>query len=67
MGGGIKGIFYGKYVFLLKETEPGSTLLVQKEDFTGMGVPFASLEAIEEGYKKMNMALKQRAEAMGAE
>jgi len=63
-GGGIKGIFFGEHVFLLKETPRGITKLVQKEDFIGIGVPFASLEAIEEGYNNMNIALKQRAEAM---
>ncbi|MCP4398752.1 MAG: SRPBCC domain-containing protein [bacterium] len=64
-GGGIKGLFFGEHVFLLEERRNGTTLLVQQETFEGIFVPFAGLDAIEEGYKEMNQALKERAEASG--
>jgi len=35
---------------------------VQKEDFVGLAIPFAEFDAIQEGYKQMNRALKIRAE-----
>ncbi len=63
-GGGIKGLFFGEHVFLLEEREHGITYLIHKEDFKGIFVPFASLEAIEEGYNEMNQALKKRVEAL---
>ena len=63
-GGGIKGLFFGEHVFLIEETETGSTKLIQKEVFEGIFVPFASLEAVDEGYRLMNQALKKRAEAI---
>lgn len=66
-GGRIKGIFFGEHVFLLKESKRGNTKLIQREDFIGIAVPFASLDAIEEGYNMMNMALKQRAESIEKE
>lgn len=63
-GGGIKGIFFGEHVFLLRHLDDKSTKLVQKEDFSGFATPFASLDAIDEGYNLMNKALKERAEAV---
>jgi len=63
-GGGIKGIFIGEHVFLLERIDKSSTKLIQKEDFSGLAIPFASLDAIEEGYSLMNRALKERAEAL---
>ena len=64
-GGGIRGIFLGEHVFLLNEVEKGKTRVVQKEDFSGIVIPFASLDAIEEGYHMMNKALKKRVESQG--
>ena len=61
-GGGVRGIFHGEHVFQLEETDTENTRLVHKEDFVGIAVPFASLDAIEEGYRQMNQALKIRAE-----
>lgn len=61
-GGGMRGVFHGEHVFLLEELDAGNTRLVHKEDFVGIAVPFASLDAIEEGYRQMNQALKIRAE-----
>lgn len=63
-GGGIKGIFIGEHVFLLESASRGFTKLIHKERFSGFAVPFASLDAIEEGYNLMNVALKKRAESM---
>ena len=62
-GGGIQGIFFGEHVFRLEERD-GMTTLIHKEDFSGVAVPFASLDAIEEGYHLMNQALKVRAETL---
>jgi hypothetical protein len=61
-GGGVRGIFHGEHVFLLEEIDAGNTRLVHREDFVGIAVPFASLDAIEDGYRQMNRALKIRAE-----
>ena len=61
-GGGVHGIFHGEHVFLLNPTRNGGTRLVQQEDFVGLAIPFAALDAIEEGYVLMNKALKKRAE-----
>jgi len=36
----------------------GSTKLIHKEHFSGFAIPFASLDAIEEGYTQMNLVLK---------
>lgn len=57
-GGGIEGIFFGEHTFLLEPGGNSSTRLIQKETFDGMAIPFASLEAIEEGYQLMNESLK---------
>ena len=62
-GGGIKGIFHGEHVFLIQEINSGYTKVIQKETFAGIVAPFASLEAIEEGYMETNKALKKRAES----
>ncbi|MEE2733333.1 MAG: SRPBCC domain-containing protein [Pseudomonadota bacterium] len=62
-GGGIRGIFFGEHVFLLEPINAQQTRLIHKEHFSGIAIPFASLETIEEGYADMNTALKQRAEA----
>lgn len=62
-GGGIKGVFFGEHVFELSSVDERTTRLVHKERFSGFAIPFASLEAIEEGYRRMNRALKTRAES----
>lgn len=65
-GGGIPGIFYGEHVFELAPRGRTGTRLVHRESFKGIAIPFASLDAIEEGYRQMNHALKQRAETDSA-
>lgn len=62
-GGGVPLIFTGRHVFRLSPTDSGGTLLIQEEDFDGIAVPFAALDAIQEGYEQMNAALKARVEA----
>jgi hypothetical protein len=57
-GGGIRGLFYGEHVFLLEPAGPNRTRLIHKEAFKGLLVRFVPLEAIDEGYKRMNQALK---------
>tara|TARA_Y100001949_G_C15976368_1_gene326250 strand:+ start:218 stop:733 length:516 start_codon:yes stop_codon:yes gene_type:complete len=66
-GGGISGIFTGEHSFRLYEVDTDEagcthTRLVQDETFAGLVLPFLSLDAIEEGYQNMNLALKQRVE-----
>ncbi|MCB1139585.1 MAG: SRPBCC domain-containing protein [Leptospiraceae bacterium] len=60
-GGGIPGLFTGEHVFEIFPTDTG-VLLVHREEFKGIFVPFAELDTIEEGYRKMNEALKKRVE-----
>lgn len=62
-GGGVPGIFTGEHQFILSRNADASTHLIHKELFQGWVVPFASLEAIEEGYRRMNEALKLKVEA----
>jgi hypothetical protein len=62
-GGGIAGVFKGVHVFELHATGNGCTRLVQRETFAGLFVGFARLDDIEEGYGRMNRALKARVEA----
>ena len=61
-GGGIKGIFHGEHVFLLEKVNASTTKLIHKERFHGLAIPFASLDAVEEGYQLMDEALKRRVE-----
>ncbi len=62
-GGGLRGVFFGEHSFLLSPLGDQSTHLVHKEHFSGITIPFASLDSIEEGYQLMNEALKARAES----
>lgn len=61
-GGGIRGIFFGEHVFRLESGGEGVTRLIHEETFSGFAVPFVSLDAIEDGYRGMNVALKARVE-----
>ena len=58
----IPGLFSGQHEFLLEEKTPGKTLLTQREDFSGILLPFLNLKKTEEGFKMMNQALKERVE-----
>ncbi len=57
-GGGLRPLFYGRHDFILEEVAENKTRLIHKEVFEGLVVPFAALEAIDEGYDLMNRALK---------
>ena len=66
---GITGLFDGKHLFLLKEQEQGSTLLVQREEFGG--ILYAPLmnwlgmgEKTKNGFELYNQAVKKRAEEL---
>ena len=61
-GGSIRGVFKGVHVFELHASGNGCTRLVQRESFAGLFVGFAKLDGIEEGYNRMNRALKARVE-----
>ncbi len=61
-GGGIRGIFFGRHRFVLFPDGESGTRLVHSERFSGVAIPFAELDAIEEGYRGMNAALKARVE-----
>lgn len=68
-GGGIGGIFTGKHSFRLydisvENSECVHTQLIQDETFAGIVLPFLELDAIQEGYKAMNQALKKRVETL---
>ncbi len=63
---GVRGIFDGEHHFILEELQDGSTRFVHGETFTGMLAyvlyPLIG-ESTEAGFKAMNVALKERAEA----
>jgi hypothetical protein len=63
----IPGVFDGEHYFLLDPLGEARTRLTQGEKFSGVLVGFLSsaLSATEAGFKAMNTALKQRAEASG--
>jgi hypothetical protein len=62
--GGMPGIFTGKHHHQLVATERG-TRYIQSEDFSGMLVPFVgkAIRDTEAAFGRMNVALKERAEA----
>jgi len=63
---GLPGIFDGRHRFDLSSTHGGSTLLIQREQFDGILVPFlrnALDTTTKAGFEAMNAALKARAEA----
>jgi hypothetical protein len=57
------GIFTGKHTFQLVKIDPKKTLLVQKEDFNGILVPFFNFKSTIEGFTLMNKAFKKRVES----
>jgi hypothetical protein len=57
------GIFTGRHTFQLVQIGPGSTKLIQKEDFNGILVPFFNFDSTVEGFTLMNGELKKRIEA----
>ncbi|MCB1120632.1 MAG: SRPBCC domain-containing protein [Verrucomicrobiae bacterium] len=61
-GGGVTGVFKGVHQFRLEALNGDTTRLIQEETFSGLAVPFAELDSIEEGYHQVNHAIKKRAE-----
>jgi hypothetical protein len=64
---GIPGIFDGEHAHEVEDLGGGRTRYAQSERFRGVLVPFVGgiLAATEEGFRRMNQALKGRAEAGG--
>lgn len=61
----VKGIFDGEHCFYLKELGPEKTLLIQKENFTGIlsGITLRFIsKQTQQGFEAMNEALKVMAE-----
>ena len=58
------GIFTGRHTFKLEKIDAKKTRLVQKEDFSGILVPFFNFDSTIEGFTLMNEALKSRVEGM---
>ncbi|MTB71753.1 SRPBCC domain-containing protein [Arsenicicoccus sp. MKL-02] len=56
----------GEHGFVLEEVRPGVTRLVQREEFTGVIVPFASglLAGMDQEFADLNDALARRVEAV---
>jgi hypothetical protein len=61
---GVRGVFDGEHIHEIEELERGRTRYVQRERFTGALVPFVGgvLRKTEEGFRRMNAELKERAE-----
>jgi hypothetical protein len=59
-----KGLFDGEHYFILKQLPNGSTALYHGEIFSGLLPPVMKsvLRKTEAGFKKMNVALKERCE-----
>jgi len=60
----IPGLFYGEHFFQLEPDPRGGTLLTHGEVFTGILVPLLGglLKKTEEGFQRMNEALRARCE-----
>ena len=59
-GGGIRGLFYGEHAYLISETVCSGTHVICQEHFEGIALPFAQMEAREEGDCLLGEALKAR-------
>lgn len=63
---GIKGIFDGEHIFELKKLDQNRTLLIQRENFSGLLVPLLWRQlntSTRSGFEQMNQELKIRAES----
>ena len=58
----LPGIFTGKHTFQFIKIDDHKTKLIQKEDFSGILVPFFDLNPTLKGFKSMNELLKKRVE-----
>ena len=57
----IPGLFVGQHEFLLEKTKKG-TRFIHREFFSGILLPFLNLSSTEQGFHKMNEALKENLE-----
>jgi hypothetical protein len=61
----LPGIFDGERIFLIEKSAANKVVFLHKELFTGLGVKLVGnklAENLGEGFEKMNLALKKRAE-----
>jgi hypothetical protein len=61
----LPGIFDGERIFLIEKSAANKVVFLHKELFTGLGVKLVGNKLAEnlcEGFEKMNLALKKRAE-----
>jgi hypothetical protein len=58
----LPGIFTGKHTFQLVRVDKNKTKFIQKENFNGVLVMFVDLNPTLEGFKLMNLLLKERVE-----
>ena len=66
----LPGIFDGEHYFQIKPAQPGSSLFIHGETFSGALVPFfkSALDTrTKAGFLAMNRALKERAEGLPAQ
>jgi len=63
----LPGVFDGRHTLTIQARDGGRSVFRQREVFTGILVPFLAgmIRDTEGGFRKMNEALKQRAEAAG--
>jgi hypothetical protein len=59
----LPGLFDGTHQFRIDVVSERCVRFTQEEDFSGLFVPFVGFEPYQQGWEKMNAALKQRAEA----
>jgi hypothetical protein len=58
----VPGLFTGRHTFQLEKAGNAATRLIQKEDFSGILVPFFNYDSTIEGFAMMNSELKRRVE-----
>lgn len=59
---GIPGLFDGTHYFFIEPVSASSVKFRQREEFSGIFVPFVGFDPYEKGWEKMNAALKRRVE-----
>ncbi|TAL31532.1 MAG: SRPBCC domain-containing protein [Spirochaetes bacterium] len=62
-GGGTPGLFTFNHTFSL-EPDGNGTRFTQREEFRGVGVLFFGLGWVDESYRTVNQALKEKAESL---
>jgi hypothetical protein len=62
-GGGVPALLTFSHTFRLEPVK-GGTRVVQREEFSGVGVLFVDLDWVQPGYESVNAALKRTAEEL---